>query len=94
MTRINAETTDQFLCLQILVSSLNVQCITRVYDLFEKYNLLYQRQFGFRKKNSTNPAILNILEDIKNNLNIKNFVCGVFIDLEKAFDTVNHDILI
>ena len=67
---------------------------TRVYDFFEKYSLLYKRQFGFRKKHSTNHAILSILEDIKNNLDSNNFVCGVFIDLEKAFDTVNHDILI
>ena len=67
---------------------------TRVYDFLEKYKLLYERQFGFRKKHSTNHAILSILEDIKNNLDINNFVCGVFIDLEKAFDTVNHDILI
>ena len=67
---------------------------TRVYYFFEKHNLLYERQFGFRKKHSTNHAILSILEDIKNNLDSNNFVCGVFIDLEKAFDTVNHDILI
>ena len=67
---------------------------SRVYDFLEKYKLLYERQFGFRKKHSTNHVILSILEDIKNNLDINNFVCGVFIDLEKAFDTVNHDILI
>ena len=52
---------------------------TRVYDFFEKYNLLYERQFGFRKKHSTNHAILSIVEDI---------------DLEKALDTDNQDIVI
>ena len=67
---------------------------TRVYTFLEKFKLLYERQFGFRKRHSTNHAILSILEDIKNNLDINNFVCGVFIDLEKAFDTVNHNILI
>ena len=35
-----------------------------------------------------------MLEDIKNNLDSNNFLCGVFIDLEKAFDTVNHNISI
>ena len=43
---------------------------------------------------ATNHASLSILEDIKNNLDIKNLVSGVFIDLEKAFHTVNHNILI
>ena len=52
---------------------------SRVYDFLEKYKLLYERQFGFCKKHSTNHAILSILEDIKNNLDINNFVCGVFI---------------
>jgi len=67
---------------------------TRVYRFLEKYNLLYKNQFGFRKKHSTNHAILSIVEDIHENLACNNFVCGVFIDLEKAFDTVNHEILL
>jgi len=67
---------------------------TRVYEYFENFKLLYKFQFGFRKKHSTNHAILSIIEDIHQNLDKNNFVCGVFIDLEKAFDTVNHDILI
>jgi len=67
---------------------------SRVYEYFEKFKLLYEFQFGFRKKHSTNHAILSIVEDIHHNLDKNNFVCGVFIDLEKAFDTVNHDILI
>ena len=66
---------------------------SHVYDFLEKYKLLYERQFGFCKKHSTNHAILSILEDIKNNIDINNFECGVIIDLGKAFDTVNHDIL-
>ena len=65
-----------------------------VYDFLEKYKLFYKRQFGFRKKHSTNHAILSIYKKTKNNLHINNFVCGVFIDLEKAFDTVDHEILI
>ena len=54
----------------------------------------YEKQFGFRKKYSTNHAILNIVEGIRENLNNKTFVCGVFIDLEKTFDTVNHQKLL
>ena len=56
-------------------------------------NLIYEYQFGFRKKYSTNHALLSIIEQIKSNLDTKKFACGVFVDLQKAFDTVNHDIL-
>ena len=54
----------------------------------------YEKQFGFRKKYSTNHALLNIVEGIREKLDNKTFACGVFIDLEKAFDTVNHQILL
>ena len=67
---------------------------TRVYKYFEKIKLLYNFLFGFRRKHSTNHAIVSIVEDIHKNLDKNDFVCGVFIDLEKAFDTVNHEILI
>ena len=51
-------------------------------------------QFGFRKKYSTNHALIGIVEQIRDAMDKKMFSCGVFIDLEKAFDTVNHDILL
>ena len=57
-------------------------------------NVFSDLQFGFRKKHSTNHALLNIFENIKEKLDNKTFSCGVFIDLEKAFDTVNHKILV
>ena len=46
------------------------------------------------KKHSTNHAIMSIVEDIHKNLDNNDFVCGVFIGLEKASDTVNREILI
>ena len=67
---------------------------TRLYDFIEGSNKFYDKQFGFRKKYSTNHALLSIVEGIKEKLDNKTFVCGVFIDLEKAFDTVNHNILL
>ena len=57
-------------------------------------SILYQHQYGFRKNYSTEHAILSITEKIKTNLDNKTFSCGVFVDLEKAFDTVNHQILL
>ena len=66
----------------------------RVDHFFSEQNLLYDRQFGFRKKHSTNHALLSIVEKIRNNMDNGIFSCGVFVDLEKAFDTVKHSILL
>ena len=62
-----------------------------MYSFLEK--LLNPNQFGFRHNHSTAPALINLTENIKRHLNDKKLVAGVFIDLEKAFDTVNHQIL-
>ena len=67
---------------------------SRVYTHLEENNLLYKHQYGFRKQHSINHAIVNMIEKIKRKLDNKFLVAGVFIDLEKAFDTVNHKILL
>ena len=67
---------------------------TRVYDFLEQCDVIYKFQFGFRKKYSTNHSLLSIVENIRDKLDNKTFSCGVFVDLEKAFDTVNHSILL
>ena len=67
---------------------------SRVYAFLEEHNCLYSLQFGFRKKHSTNHALIEITETIRQALDSKKIACGVFVDLQKAFDTVNHDILI
>jgi hypothetical protein len=67
---------------------------TRIYKFFEDYQCIYFLQFGFRKKHSTNHALIDITETIRQALDNKKFACGVFVDLQKAFDTVNHDILV
>ena len=66
----------------------------RIESFLNNFDLIYQLQFGFRKKYSTNHALLSIVEQIRSNLDNKTYSCGVFVDLEKAFDTVNHEILI
>ena len=65
----------------------------RIYSFLTKNNLISNKQFGFRSCYSTNHALVSITERIKSLLDSTQFVCGIFIDLEKAFDTVNHDIL-
>ena len=66
----------------------------RLYNFLEESQCIYSLQFGFRKKHSTNHALVEITENIRKALDENKFACGVFVDFQKAFDTVNHDILI
>jgi hypothetical protein len=66
----------------------------RLYKFLEKCKSLYQHQYGFRSKHSTTLALIEITERIRKALDNKHFACGVFVDLEKAFDTVDHSILL
>ena len=60
----------------------------------DKENILYKSQFGFRKSHSTNHAILSLVENVNQALDSGTVLVGVFLDLKKAFDTVDHKILI
>ena len=66
----------------------------RFYQFLEKSHLVFSLQFGFRAKHSTNHALISITETIKESIDNNKFGCGVFLDLRKAFDTVNHKILL
>ena len=66
----------------------------RLYNFLEKHNVLYNKQFGFRKKNSTIFSLIEITEKIEESIDKGKYGCGIFIDLRKAFDTVNHKILL
>ena len=66
----------------------------RLYEFFEEHNILYKFQFGFRKKMSTGHSLIEITEEIKESIDNGKYGCGIFIDLKKAFDTVNHKILL
>ena len=66
----------------------------RLYNFLNKHKCIYDLQFGFREKHSTTHALINLTEDIRSSLDNKMFACGIFIDLQKAFDTVDHNILL
>ena len=66
----------------------------RVYEFFEKFNCIYENQYGFRTKHSTVHALINITENIRSSLDKNEIIAGIFVDLQKAFDTVSHNILL
>ena len=66
----------------------------RLYSFLEVHNILYSLQFGFQENHSIGHALVSLTESVKNTLDNKRLGCGIFIDLQRAFDTVNHKILL
>ena len=66
----------------------------RLYRFLEVHNIFYSLQFGFQENRSIEHALISMTESIRNTLDCKTFGCGIFIDLQKAFDTVNRQILL
>ena len=66
----------------------------RLYTFLDYNNFVYDLQFGFRQQYSTSHALIIITENIRKALDDGNIGCGVFVNLQKAFDTVDHQILL
>ena len=66
----------------------------RLSCFIEKHNILYDCQFGFRDKHSTTHATLLIADKIQQAIEAGQYSCAIFLDFSKAFDTVNHSILL
>ena len=68
--------------------------LNRLIIYIEKQQILVKNQFGFRQKHSTKNALVTLIENISDALDNNDFSIAIFLDLRKAFDTINHDILL
>ena len=62
----------------------------RIYGFLSSNDLFYEKQYGFRAKHSTNHALLSLTKMIRDALDNGKFACGIFIFLQKAFDTAKE----
>ena len=66
----------------------------RLHRFFEKHNIFYKYQFWFRQNHATLHALTEVIDYIYKSLDEGNYVFGIYIDLKKAFATVQHGILL
>ena len=66
----------------------------QINEFFEENQIFTDSQFGFRKCRNTTGAINRLMEDLYINFNSSKITQGIFLDFSKAFDTIDHDILI
>ena len=66
----------------------------RLMGYLEKYDMLFKHQFGFQKRKSTEHVILDLYSNITQVIEKQEKVYIIFLDFAKAFDTVNHEILL
>ena len=67
---------------------------SRTINFFRTHNIFSNFQFGFREKHSTEHALLNFVDKVAHALGKFSYLVGIFLDFSKAFDTINHDILL
>ena len=63
-------------------------------ELFRKHSVLTENQFGFRSNRDTCLAVADMIDKVTEKLDAYNYSLGLFIDLSKAFDTLDYAILI
>uniref|UniRef100_A0A672G3Z8 Reverse transcriptase domain-containing protein n=1 Tax=Salarias fasciatus TaxID=181472 RepID=A0A672G3Z8_SALFA len=68
--------------------------VIRLNKFIETYKILSPSQYGFRANHSTATALMELTEEITNAMDNKQFLVSIFVDLQKAFDTLDHEILL
>ena len=66
----------------------------QIYNYFQNNELFYNSQYGFRKNHSTELATLEIIDRVIQEMDKYNTPINIYIDLSKAFDTIDHNILL
>ena len=82
------------LCIHVLSKVFEKVMFSRLISFLNKFSILYENQFGFRKSHSTHMALLTLMDKLVHAIENGEYVMGVFLDFSKAFDTVNHSILL
>ena len=67
---------------------------SQLYSYLEENSLLYTQQSGFRSKTSTSTVFLQLTDTLLHNMDKRQVTGVVYLDLKKAFDTVNHSLLL
>ena len=67
---------------------------SRLYNYLEMNSVIYDLQLCLKKKYSASHALINLTDKVREQLYSRHFACGIFADLQKVFDTVDHDIII
>ncbi|XP_055604868.1 uncharacterized protein LOC129753091 [Uranotaenia lowii] len=80
--------------LSVLNKILEKLLVTRISEYLSRYDLISPRQYGFRKGCSTLTATTELLEDVYDDLDNRNYAGALFLDLRKAFDTIDHALLL
>jgi hypothetical protein len=80
--------------LPVLSKVLEKVLFTRLLNYLNSINFFFKQQYGFRPKSNTLTATIDLTTKIKHNIDKRNIVLGIFVDLKKAFDTVSHKLLL
>ena len=63
-----------------------------LYNFLEKKEIIFSFQYGFQQKYSTTHALMHLTDKVRHEIDKVNYACGIFVDFQKVFDTVDHHI--